>query len=136
MQYNILPLFFTPPYNGNFQDFAKEQVTVTLITRFKEVTVVSRSMLIVLAPAKTGIASVSVEKDADTDILCSKIIESASFRKKAQLEIYIVLVVVDLSIKSDPGNRKNLVGIKKVDTVFSRTKRGTVNPGSCFRLQP
>lgn len=52
-----------------------------------------------------------MEKDADTDFFCSKIIASASFRKKDQLEIDIVLVVVDLSIKADPGNRKNLVGI-------------------------
>lgn len=84
-----------------------------LIIRFKEVTVVSCSTLIVLAPAKTYWEDLSGKKDADTNIFRSKIIASASFRKKAQLEIYIVLVVVDLSIKSDPGNRKNLVGIKK-----------------------
>lgn len=79
-----------------------------LIMRFKEVTVVSCSMLIVLAPApKTCWEHLSGKKDADTDIFCSKIFASASLRKKAQLEIYVVLVVVDLSIKSDPGNRKN-----------------------------
>jgi len=81
MQYTILPLYFTLPYNGNCQDSAKEQVTVMLVIRFKEVTVVSCSALIVSAPAKTGIGRISVEKNADTDILCSKIIASASFRK-------------------------------------------------------
>ena len=77
-----------------------------------------------------------MEKDADTDIFCSKIIASASFRKKAQPEIYIVLVVVDLSMNSDPENRKNLVGIKKIDILFGHNKSCTVNLGSCFKLQP
>lgn len=112
MQYNILPLYFTLSCNGDCQELAKEQVTVMLIIRFKEVTVVSCSMLIVLAAAKTSAGRISVEKDADTDFFCSKIIASASFRKKDQIDI--VLVVVDLSIKSGPGNRKNLVGIKKM----------------------
>lgn len=128
-------MYFTPPYNGNFQDSAKEQVTVMFIIRFKEVTAVSCSMLIVLAPAKTGVGRISGKKDADTDIFCSKIIASASFRKKAQLVIYIVLVAGDLSMKSDPGNRKNLVGNKK-EIPFGRNKSCTVNLGSCFKLQP
>lgn len=103
MQCNILPLYFTPSCNGNFQELAKEQVIVVmLIIRFKEVTVVSWSVLLVLAAAKTGIGRISVEKDADTEFFCSKIIASASFRKKDQLEICIVLVVVDLSVTADP----------------------------------
>lgn len=129
-------MYFTPPYNGNFQDFSKEQVTVMLIIIFKEVTVVSCSMLIVLAPAKTYWEDLSGKKDADTDIFCSKTTASASFRKKAQLERYIAWVVADLSIKSDVGNRKKLVCIKKVDILFRRNKSCAVNLGSCFKLRP
>lgn len=39
--------------------------------------------------------------------------ESANLRKKAQLKIHLLLLVADFSIKSDPGNRANLVGIKR-----------------------
>lgn len=50
--------------------------------------------------------------------------------------MYIVLVVIKLWIKSDPGNIKNSVQIKKADTLFGCNKSCTVNLGSCFKLQP
>lgn len=36
--------------------------------------------------------------------------------------MYVLLVVINLWIKSDPGNRKNLVGIKRADTLFGCNK--------------